>query len=362
MNIVLRHIEYLLSSHECVIIPGFGAFISNKRPAIFVSENLCLQRPSKEYTFNEELNTSDGLLIGSLARGLKINYSAAQSYVSDFVSRLHSELRTSKEFTFGSIGRIEVTPSGTLGFAPTANPNPSSLLSRMGNIEIADFKKVNIPSINQRPLIEELRPKKFHQYLRGAVGAVAAILIAIVVSTPIPVEKTYKASTVIPLPSTQETVDAQLVAESENISTAESERTEINSVESELSAVKQLSKADLNSVGNNQNEQAVEKAESNKTAVAQPIYTEQSVNVAPRMEMTDSYVLVVASFSSREDAALFIANKASQTDLPLDITESDGRYRVYAATGNTYNTAMANSSNPVIRRHFKQTWATRRGN
>ena len=36
---MIEHIEYLMLSHDCVVVPGFGAFIAQHNESIIPSEN-----------------------------------------------------------------------------------------------------------------------------------------------------------------------------------------------------------------------------------------------------------------------------------------------------------------------------------
>ena len=56
------YIEELLYKHQCVIIPKFGAFISNRKSAK-MADDKTFDPPKRELSFNASLNSNDGLLI-----------------------------------------------------------------------------------------------------------------------------------------------------------------------------------------------------------------------------------------------------------------------------------------------------------
>ena len=66
----------------------------------------------------------------------------------------------------------------------------------------------------------------------------------------------------------------------------------------------------------------------------------------PRIIAADKYYLIVASLPSREKAEEFISMQNHGDK--LEIAEADGRYRVYAATGNT----IAEARQPLISGEF----------
>lgn len=67
-----KYIHQLLLENETVIIPGFGAFISNYKPAE-ISENE-IKPPSKEISFTQQIRNNDGLLVGYISGSEKISH------------------------------------------------------------------------------------------------------------------------------------------------------------------------------------------------------------------------------------------------------------------------------------------------
>ena len=59
-----KHIEILLWEHDCVIVPGLGAFIANHASACYNEngDNMFLP-PYRNVCFNQSLATNDGLLV-----------------------------------------------------------------------------------------------------------------------------------------------------------------------------------------------------------------------------------------------------------------------------------------------------------
>ena len=82
METVILHIEYLLRHHECVVLPGWGAFIARRVPASFCMQgNVLMTPPSRGLAFNAELREDDGLLVSSMCRREKMSYPEAADYV-----------------------------------------------------------------------------------------------------------------------------------------------------------------------------------------------------------------------------------------------------------------------------------------
>ena len=69
------------------------------------------------------------------------------------------------------------------------------------------------------------------------------------------------------------------------------------------------------------------------------------------------YCLVVASCTTKAEAESYVTRS---TDLPLGIVESEGRWRVYAATGATVSDALAAGDVEPIASRYPSRWVCRR--
>jgi nucleoid DNA-binding protein/cell division septation protein DedD len=68
-----KYIRQLLPEHETVIIPGFGAFISEYKPAQTDEATGEIKPPSKEISFTSRIKNNDGLLVGYIAQSEQIS-------------------------------------------------------------------------------------------------------------------------------------------------------------------------------------------------------------------------------------------------------------------------------------------------
>ena len=66
MNLA-AHIHYLLFRHDCVSLPGFGAFLVEYKEAFFDAEQLLYYPPRKVLSFNEKLQSNDGILAAHMS-------------------------------------------------------------------------------------------------------------------------------------------------------------------------------------------------------------------------------------------------------------------------------------------------------
>lgn len=112
------HIEFLLQNHECVILPGFGAFISIYEAPHFDNETGVITPPKREIRFNQSLINDDGLLANSFARKLRVSHSEGAQIVSKYVSLLIEALNLDGEVTIGRLGVIKQDPERKYSFHP----------------------------------------------------------------------------------------------------------------------------------------------------------------------------------------------------------------------------------------------------
>ena len=62
------YITDLLYRYQCVVVPDFGAFLSQIKPASLQRESNTFYPPYKELSFNARLHTNDGLLVAQVAQ------------------------------------------------------------------------------------------------------------------------------------------------------------------------------------------------------------------------------------------------------------------------------------------------------
>jgi len=70
-----QYIKELLLLNDCVIIPQFGGFVANYKPATI--ENNKFFPPTKEVAFNNKLTSNDGLLINYISEIEDTDYFSA---------------------------------------------------------------------------------------------------------------------------------------------------------------------------------------------------------------------------------------------------------------------------------------------
>lgn len=100
-----HHIHNLLFAHDCVIVPGFGGFLTHYRSARIDPQRPLVHPPSKELSFNKHLVSQDGLLVDRLMQQDGMDFALANATV---------EAETAKwRDTLNARGRLELPRLGT---------------------------------------------------------------------------------------------------------------------------------------------------------------------------------------------------------------------------------------------------------
>ncbi|TYP76302.1 HU domain-containing protein [Aquimarina intermedia] len=118
-----KYISELLYRYECVIIPGFGAFLTRRESARILSASNTFLPPKKTISFNSQLQNNDGLLANYIASAENISYIDAVAAIQRFVASLNLELNQGKRVTLNAIGHMFRSVENTLQFEPATEEN-----------------------------------------------------------------------------------------------------------------------------------------------------------------------------------------------------------------------------------------------
>lgn len=120
---IYGYIKELLFMHDCVIIPGFGGFVTEYRPARINHESSTIVPPGKEIRFNRNLTHNDGLVISYVSEQKGIGYVDSKRMVTGFVNELARKLEKGKSVVFEEVGTFHNDRNGNLQFEPDPNSN-----------------------------------------------------------------------------------------------------------------------------------------------------------------------------------------------------------------------------------------------
>lgn len=238
---MIEHIEYLMLSNDCVVVPGFGAFIAQYTSSNNCAQNSTFTSPKRSISFNASINHNDGLLANSIAKKALIPYAEALKQIEKSTTICRQALSDGSEVPFGRLGFFISNAEGHIEFIPFHH--------ELANDDFFGLQSFSFPTLAERnaqvateetvsetysePEINIGRRNWFsHKAVQIAASIVMLVCLTFALSTPIIVDKpTHQLATLnVPTP----TMPKHKVVKTEEISLqkqveAASEKKEANS-------------------------------------------------------------------------------------------------------------------------------------
>ena len=227
VNELERHIEILLLSNDCVIVPDFGGFMAHHVDARYDGRDNMFLPPLRTVGFNPQLKMNDSLLAQSYVEAYDISYPEAIDRLANEVAEIRQRLENEGKYEINNIGTIYLNEDGNYTFEPCEagilTPNYYGLggfdmlpLSAQENEPTVSFEKTNSANIaenieinqeekqaepvvalqnvtansvfdvnddNEKPSAEFILIKK--SWLRNLAAACIAIIAFFAISTPL---------------------------------------------------------------------------------------------------------------------------------------------------------------------------------
>lgn len=321
---IVDHIEYLLREHDCVILPGWGAFIAQHQCARVVDGTLL--PPSRSYGFNGALNFSDGLLESSIVRRNRCSYATASEKVREAVTELKHQVDASGEVAIGRIGTFTRNADGALIFSPFEH---QIIASQFYGFASFNFPVLQPQSIEQEEEeMEVTETSAWHRvgkkYMQIAASIIVLLVMTFVLSTPLAVNRSDR--------------DFAGINDSFKIHSSD------NAVAlADTGANRELAVA------------LPEQAVRDTVEVGDATIAEDTPNADE--STAGKYCLVVASGRSYDEARKF-GEYHKSTGQTFRILESNGKFRVYVASGDSYEELIKVQNN--LRKYFPESWICKR--
>ncbi|MGB6269329.1 MAG: SPOR domain-containing protein [Olleya sp.] len=118
-----QYISDLLYRYDCVTIPEFGSFLTQRQSAEVHQGTNAFYPPKKRLSFNEQIQTNDGLLVHYIADVEKIPFETALQNLSKRVKFLKSYLIEGETLSFDNIGDLVLNTNGKIEFSPSYRLN-----------------------------------------------------------------------------------------------------------------------------------------------------------------------------------------------------------------------------------------------
>ena len=228
---MIEHIEYLMLSNDCVVVPGFGAFIAQYTSSNNCAQNSTFTSPKRSISFNASINHNDGLLANSIAKKASIPYAEALKQIEKSTTICRQALSDGSEVPFGRLGFFISNAEGHIEFIPFHH--------ELANDDFFGLQSFSFPTLAERnaqvateetvsetysePEINIGRRNWFsHKAVQIAASIVMLVCLTFALSTPIIVDKPT------PQLATHKVVKAEEISQQKQVK-AVSEKKETNS-------------------------------------------------------------------------------------------------------------------------------------
>lgn len=170
MNLA-KEISFLLFKHNCVILPGFGAFLLHDKPAERnQTANYALPK-QRAVTFNKQIINNDGLVANYISTVYHCTYEQGIEKINIFVQSLWDVLQTKRNIEIAEIGTFYYTQENKLVFVPHLAVNFNTATYGLPKLRLKTLKPATqttkiLPTIDEKntddnpPHIEVRQVKK----------------------------------------------------------------------------------------------------------------------------------------------------------------------------------------------------------
>ena len=201
MYTIIEHIEYLLTSHDCVVIPGWGALVAQYGESHYNPVAGHIERPRREVGFNASVNHNDGMLAQSIVRREGISYDDAMRVVSKSVSMFRQQLSQGNEVSLGRLGFFKSTDDQRIEFIPFYHERSNDNYFGLHNVKLrplseeADRAEAAAAFAPQSP-----RHRAWSRPLQVAASILVLLCLTVVLTTPVIVNRNHQDYATLNLP------------------------------------------------------------------------------------------------------------------------------------------------------------------
>jgi hypothetical protein len=174
--ILANYINDLLYRYDCVIVPDFGGFVTNRKGASINEDTHTFYPPSKQITFNSHLKISDGLLANYIASSENISFEKASTAISLSVIKWQNEIQK-QPLEIGNVGVLTLNEQRKIIFEPNHSVNYLSESYGLQNVTSSTIKRKETPVKPLIPVVEKEHKNGIPSFVKYA--ATAAILLTL---------------------------------------------------------------------------------------------------------------------------------------------------------------------------------------
>lgn len=205
-----RHIETLLLSNDCVIVPEFGGFITHAESARYDTSDRLFLPPLRTLGFNPQLRMNDSILVQSYVEAYDLSYPEALRRIENEVAELKGWLESEGHYYLEDLGELTVNQEGNYEFTPCESGILSPELYGLGSFTFKRLKDSGFAEEVRLPQTfaeEVVLPQTTHEepqlieftddddtdnaisikmsWVRNAVAIAAAVVAFFFIATPV---------------------------------------------------------------------------------------------------------------------------------------------------------------------------------
>jgi hypothetical protein len=193
---IIEHIEYLMMRHDCVVVPGWGAFIANYSVSSYDEGASLLTRPHRAIGFNASVNHNDGLLVQSLMRREGLSYDEAMRFIADSVTTFRQQLAMDGEVSMGRLGYYRRNQGQHIEFVPFDKSNACDQYYGLEDLPIKtvtvlEQERADLEATSRRAIVPQERNLFSRKAVQIAASIAALIGLGIMLTTPIIVDRDH---------------------------------------------------------------------------------------------------------------------------------------------------------------------------
>ncbi len=311
MNFFFQHIEYLLLRHDCVIVPGLGAFIATTTPANFDMGKGMITPPSRAFMFNQAVALDDGLLANSIARKAGISFEDARNAIVRCVAKIKEIINNDGFIKIGSLGYLQLGKENNLLFSPAKTGIASCEELGYGTITLNQESELEneVSDSNEEPNSESgyylFKISKTFTRIAAMIAVMAFVALTVILN-PLPADNREQRASVVPVEKILPPVQAKAMPQEDTPDTTTIDEGTVVKV--------------------------------NETAEQSPIH-----------------YLIVATFSNSKEAKAY-AEKYSTPEFPLTAVESRKMTRVSVAESDDREEVRMRLNSSAISQRFPNAW------
>ncbi|MGB1043289.1 MAG: SPOR domain-containing protein [Tenacibaculum sp.] len=164
-----NYINDLLYRYDCVIVPNFGGFVTNKIGAKVNNFTHTFYPPKKQVTFNSYLQHNDGLLANYIASNKSISFEEATAFIATEVAVWKQELVTTP-VKVALVGSLSLNEAKQVIFEPNTSNNFLTASFGLSTVKSDAIKRLN-KEVKVLPIVTEEKENNAPIFLKRAIAA-----------------------------------------------------------------------------------------------------------------------------------------------------------------------------------------------